>query len=676
LISTKGKRNVPRIAPRSRSTVNAVQKNNLKNNQQLNYLSSQNHGSVKYLFTFFILAFVCLDTLAQEISIIPQPASLQVKTGAFDLTPSTTISIPAKNQDVARIGTYLTERIKSASGFQLKVIEGQQSAAIQLKLGSVDPKLGKEGYLLEVTDKVVTITAAHPAGIFYGVQTLLQLLPNEIESKNVITDVQWRIPAVSITDYPRFPWRGIMLDVSRHFFPKEFVKEYIDQIARYKFNRFHFHLTDDQGWRIEIKSYPKLTDVGAWRVPRVGTFGQHEPPKPGEPRTDGGFYTQEDIKEIVQYAKDRYVEILPEIDVPGHSMAAIAAYPELCVTKDTSIQVNPGTRFSKWFGGGKFEMLIDNTLNPTDEKVYQFLDKVFGEVAQLFPFEYIHIGGDECYKGYWEKDPNVQAFMKKNRLKDGVELQSYFTKRVSKIIGSKKKKTIGWDEILEGGIAADAAVMSWRGVKGGIEASHLKHTVVMSPNPQYYLDMNQGEQSVEHPIYDVARIKDVYAFDILAPGIDSAYVVGGQGNLWTETVSTPSQAEYMTYPRAFAISETLWSPKSRKNWSQFVIRMEDHFQRFDFAKRNYAESVYDPVISVKKNDEGNLVIKIEPQIHGLDIHYTLDNNIPDQYSARYGSEIVFTPDVDQLRLATFRNGKQIGRLISLRIDELQRRVKK
>jgi hexosaminidase len=631
---------------------------------------------VRQLFSIIIIATVLFDTCAQEISIIPEPASVQVKTGVFNLTASTTVSIPSKNSDVAKIATYFTNRVKSASGYELKIAESSQSSGLQLRITTLDSKFGKEGYTLDVSDKLVSITASHPSGIFYGIQTLLQLLPNEIESNTVITDVQWRIPAVSIIDYPRFQWRGVMLDVSRHFFPKEFVKEYIDQIARYKFNRFHFHLTDDQGWRIEIKSYPKLTDVGAWRVPRVGTFGQLEPPKPGEPKTDGGFYTQDDIKEIVQYAKDRYIEILPEIDVPGHSMAAIAAYPELCVTQDTSIQVNPGTRFSKWFGGGKFEMLIDNTLNPTDEKVYQFLDKVFGEVAQLFPYEYIHIGGDECYKGYWEKDPNVQAFMKKNNIKDGVELQSYFTKRVSKIIASKKKKTIGWDEILEGGIAPDAAVMSWRGVKGGIEASHLKHTVVMSPSPQYYLDMNQGEQSIEHPIYDVARLKDVYTFDILAPGIDSTYVVGGQGNLWSETVSTPSQAEYMTYPRAFAISETMWSPKRKKDWNQFVTRVEDHFQRFDFAKRNYAESVYDPVISVKKNNDGNLVVKLDPQIEGLEIHYTLDNNIPDQYSAKYGNEIIFTPDVDQLRLITYRNGQQIGRLISLRTEELNKRVRK
>src|SRR5258708_24421388 len=310
-----------------------------------------------------------------------------------------------------------------------------------------------------------------------------------------------------------------MLDVSRHFFPKEYVKEYIDQIARYKFNRFHWHLTDDNGWRIEIKSLPKLTEVGAWRVPRVGTFGRNEAPKPGEAATDGGFYTQEDIKEIVQYAKERFIEILPEVDVPGHSMAAIASYPELSVTKDPNIKVNPGSNFAKW-GNGTFEMFIDNTLNPIDEKVYQFLDKVFGEMAGLFPFEYVHMGGDECYKGYWERDAHVQDFMKKMNIKNGEELQAYFNKRVYKMLSDKNKKLIGWDEILEGGIAPGAAVMSWRGSKGGIEASRLKHTVVMSPAPMYYLDMGQGEPSVEPPLYNIARLQALYSFNILRQGID------------------------------------------------------------------------------------------------------------------------------------------------------------
>lgn len=343
-----------------------------------------------------LIFFSVQSVSAQDISIIPQPVSLQAGKGTFVLSASTTISAQATQKEAAKVAAYLAERIKPATGYTLKISDAP-AAGIQLRLNAKpDTRTGAEGYTLEATEQNVVISANTGAGLFYGVQTFLQLLPNEIESKTVSTNVRWVVPAVSITDYPRFGWRGIMLDVSRHFFSKDYVKDYIDQISRYKFNRLHFHLTDDNGWRVEIKSLPDLTKVGSWRVPRTGTFGSHEAPKLGEAPTDGGFYTQEDIKEIVQYAKDRYLEILPEIDVPGHSMAAIAAYPELCVTNDTTIQVNPGSSFSKWFGGGKFEMYIDNTLDPTDEKVYQFLDKVFTEIATLFPFEYIHIGGDEC----------------------------------------------------------------------------------------------------------------------------------------------------------------------------------------------------------------------------------------------------------------------------------------
>ena len=635
--------------------------------------------AVKKLPVFLLLMFICCFVArAQEISIIPIPVSQQIGSGNFELTSSTVIAVPSKQPDLQKIATYLAEKLKPATGIVLKISDTPASnSTIQFALNAKsDATLGQEGYSLEITANKVVITANAPAGIFYGVQTFLQLLPKEIESSTVQSQVKWQVPVVAIKDYPRFAWRGIMLDVSRHFFSKDYVKEYIEQLARYKFNRFHFHLTDDNGWRVEIKSLPKLTEVGAWRVPRTGTFGSNDAPKPGEKPTDGGFYTHEDIKEIVQFAKDRFIEIIPEVDVPGHSMAAIAAYPELCVTKDASIKVNPGSNFSTWFGNGKFEMHIDNTLNPTDEKVYQFLDKVFTEVAMLFPYEYIHMGGDECYKGYWERDPGVQAFMKKNNIKNGEELQSHFNKRVGKIIASKKKKMIGWDEILEGGVAPGAAVMSWRGTKGGIEATHLKHPVVMSPAPQYYLDMVQGDRSIEPPVYSVARLKDTYGLNILPEGIDSAYVLGGQGNLWTEQVPTEAHLEYMTYPRTFAISETMWSPKNKKEWSNFVGRVEDHFGRFDQAGINYAPSIYDPMISVKQNGNGQLSIELSTEAQNLDIFYTVDNSIPNQYYSRYEGPIMFPQGADMLRVITYRDNKPLGRLISLKTEDLEKRIKK
>lgn len=616
---------------------------------------------------------ISFNSFGQNIFIIPQPVSLETGDGSFTVTANSTISAP-NHIEVMRVAAYLAERIKTSSGYTLAIVPN--AGSIQLVLNNtLDAVIGSEGYTIDANTEVVRIRANTPAGLFYGVQTLIQLFPEEIESNAVIQNVAWYIPEVEITDYPRFAWRGIMLDVSRHFFHKEYVKEYIDQIARYKFNRFHWHLTDDNGWRVEIKSYPKLTEVGAWRVPRTGSFGSNTPPKRGEAATYGGFYTQEDIREIVQYAKERYIEILPEIDVPGHSMAALAAYPELSVTKDPGIQVNPGTQFATWHGDGKFTMHIDNTLNPIDENVYVFLDKVFGEVATLFPFEYIHMGGDECYKGYWERDANVQAFMQSKAIKDGHELQAYFNNRVNTIINSKGKKMIGWDEILEGGTVEGAAVMSWRGVKGGIEASHKKAQVVMSPAPTFYLDMGQGEPTVETPIYNYTRLRVVYDFDILAPGIDAQYVLGGQGNLWTEQIPTIPQAEYMTYPRAFAIAEGLWSDKAQKNWDNFTDRVVHHFSRFDHAGIHYSTSMYDPIINVTKNSAGNLVIELSTEVDGLDLHYTLDNAWPTHYYSRYTAPIVVPEDVDLFRVVSYRNGEAVGKVISLKAEELKERAR-
>ncbi|WP_333819964.1 beta-N-acetylhexosaminidase [Ohtaekwangia sp.] len=613
---------------------------------------------------------------AQNISLIPAPVSLKQEPGHFLLTNTTTISVPAKQPEVARIAQYLIDKIKPATGYTLTSSEGGKAHITFTLNAKPDARLGKEGYTLHTEAGKVDIAANTPAGLFYGVQTFLQLLPEEIESTTPVRDVEWKAAAVTILDYPRFGWRGQMFDVSRHFFTKEYVKKYIDRMARYKMNRFHWHLTDDNGWRVEIKSLPRLTSVGAWRVPRVGTFGSNEPPKAGEAATDGGFYTQADIKEIVQYAKDRYIEVLPEIDVPGHSMAALASYPELSVTNDTTLKVNPGSSFSTWFGNGKFEMHLDNTFDPTDEKVYQFLDKVFTEIAAMFPFEYIHMGGDECYKGFWERDKGVQAFMKKKNIKNGEELQAYFVKRVDRIIQSKKKKMMGWDEILEGGIAPGAAVMSWRGTKGGIEASHLKHPVVMSPAPVYYLDMYQGERSIEPPVYSSARLREVYTFNLLPAGIDTTYVLGAQGNLWTEQIPTEPQVEYMTYPRALAMAESFWTPEKHKSWEDFLPRVEDHFKRLDAAHINYARSIYDPIIAVKKNAAGKLLIELSTEVPGLDIYYTVDNTIPNQYYPRYTAPVEYPDGADNFRLITYRKGEPIGHLISLKTEDLEKRVKK
>jgi hexosaminidase len=619
----------------------------------------------------FVLSFLAISGFSQTQTLLPLPVQLTPGTGSFSLQNNTTVFIsgdPAKP-----VADFLVSRLRPATGFDLKT---GNSGNIQLILNQQpDTQLGKEGYKLAVSTENVKITANQSAGLFNGVQTLLQLLPKDIESASVVK-MNWNIPATSITDYPRFGWRGLMLDVSRHFFTKEEVKKYIDQMVKYKLNVLHWHLTDDEGWRIEIKKYPKLTQVGAFRVERHGDFRDREAPKPGEKKPYGGFYTQDDIREVVKYAQERFVTIVPEIDVPGHSSALLASYPELSCTKSPDIPVSPGYKFSEWYGNGKFKMLIDNTLNPSDEKVYAFLDDVFTEVAALFPGNYIHMGGDECYHGYWEKDPGCQALMKKMSLKTTEELQSYFVKRVEKIIKAKGKKLIGWDEILEGGLAPDASVMSWRGMKGGIEAAKMKHPVVMSPTTFFYIDYMQGDEALEPKIYSTALLSNCYTFEPLPEGVDSQYILGGQANLWTENVPTLRHAQYMTYPRALALAEVLWSPKDKRNWDDFTRRMELQFERFDAAQVNYSRSAFNPLLTPQRNPDGSLSLEMKTEVNDLDIFYTLDNTFPDNFSPRYTQAVVLPKGTDWVKVIACRNGKPTGRLLTVSVTDLEKRLHK
>ena len=620
----------------------------------------------------FVLFFALTKVYGQDpaIHIIPQPVEIQQSAGSFMFTKTTTVGFSGK--DSRKAAEMFADKLNIAAGISLKARE-DKGAEVQFNINKVPvEKIGKEGYTLVSAPDGVVISANEAAGLFYWMQTLLQLLPKEIESKTAV-NIPWTIPAVKITDYPRFGWRGIMLDVSRNFFSKEEVKKYIDEIAQFKFNTFHWHLTDDNGWRIEIKSLPKLTEVGAWRVPRFGQFGQRAVPKPGEAATVGGFYTQADIKEIVQYALDRNVTIVPEVDVPGHSMAAIASYPELSCTKDPNTKVNPGSNFSEWYKDGTFKMMVDNTLNPSDEKVYEFLDKVFTEVAALFPNPYIHVGGDECYKGFWTKDPGCQALMKKLNLTKPEELQSYFMKRVESILKAKGKKLIGWDEILEGGIGPDASVMSWRGIKGGIEAAKLGHYVVMTPTTFAYLDYQQGEATIEPPIYSGLRLKKCYSYEPIPDGVDAKYILGGGGNLWTEQVSTFHHAEYMVWPRGWALSEDFWSPKEGKNWENFAQRVEKQFDRSAIAGINFSTAIYDAIINVQSKD-GKMTIDMESEMPGLDIFYSFDGSMPNTFSAKYANPFDLPEGPVTLRVVTYRNGKQIGHLITLKPEDLKNRL--
>ncbi len=606
------------------------------------------------------------------LNLIPQPVEIKQNSGSFILTKGSTVSYnKPESRDIALM---LLQKLKISTGFEMKALHGNKGT-IQLNLNPVaDQQLGKEGYTLISTSKGVVITANQSAGLFYGMQTLLQLLPKEIESKEVVK-MKWTIPAVKIIDYPRFGWRGLMLDVSRHFFTKEDVMKYIDEMARYKFNTFHWHLTDDEGWRIEIKSLPKLTEIGAWRVQRHGHFGDRDFPKPGEKATDGGFYTHEDIKEVIQYAKERNITIVPEIDVPGHSMAAIASYPELSCKKDTSTRVSPGSPFSEWYGNNTFKMNIENALNPSDENVYVFLDKVFTEVAALFPGQYIHVGGDECYKGYWAADAGCQELMKKLGIRHVEDLQGYFMNRVEAILKSKGKKLIGWDEILDGGISPEATVMSWRGIKGGIEAAKMGHDVVMTPTTFAYLDYTQGDRTIDPPIYASLRLKKCYSFEPVPEGVDAKYILGGQGNLWTEQVPTLRYAQYMTFPRAWALAEVYWSAKENKNWDDFIKRAENNFDRSDLAEINYSRAIYDPIITTSLK-EGKLILTMETEAPDLDIFYTIDDAMPDSFTSKYVQPVPLPEGPVTLRVVAYRNGEPIGHLITLKRDELEKRTTK
>jgi hexosaminidase len=627
------------------------------------------------LSCLFLLLLISGISQTNKMLIIPEPVEMKQGTGEFEITSKTSFYFSKLDANATAIIAAINKDFSKAAGFSFKAVQGEAVSknSVQFKLlSSTDTAIGNEGYRLDVSSERIIISANKPAGLYYGMQTLLQLLPNEIESNQQVNNVKWTVPVVSIMDKPRFGWRGMMLDVSRHFFTKDEVKNFIDNMARYKYNMLHFHLTDDQGWRVEIKSLPKLTEVGAWNVKKTGDFYKLSQPADDEPRDYGGFYTQDDIREIVQYAKEHFVEVMPEVDIPGHSLAAVASYPDLSCSPGIK-KVNSGETFMDWGREGAIAR-VDNTLCPANENVYVFLDKVFTELATLFPSQYIHMGGDECAKNFWEKSDQVKQLMQKEGLKDMNAVQAYFVSRVSKIITSKGKKMIGWDEILDGGLVPTATVMSWRGMKGGIEAAKMGHEVVMTPNDFVYVDFMQSDVAIEPPVYATLRLKKTFEYEPIPEGVDPKLIKGGQANLWTEQIYNERHLEYMLWPRGFAISEILWSPKGKKNWNQFISKVEDQFERFKYAARKFAPSIYDPLIKASKDAKGKLQVDFDPEITGLTIHYSFDNSYPDNYYPSYdGKPISFPVDATTLRLISYRDGKPIGRMISIGVDALNKR---
>ena len=605
------------------------------------------------------------QAVKNKLSIIPEPVSVVTNPGTFIL-PKHVIIQAGNSAGLVLVTTYLKNKLTASTGALVTIKSASPTpASIKLMLTSkADTTLGKEGYHLTVGKKSIVIRANDPAGLFYGVQTLLQLFPKEIESTETVSKMAFTAPCVGITDYPRFGWRGLMLDVSRHFFTKAEVKQYIDQMVRFKLNLLHMHLTDDEGWRVEIKSLPRLTTVGAYNVKKVGQFGQFSAPTPDEPRTYGGFYTQDDIRELVKYGQDRFLNIMPEVDVPGHSLAAVVSYPELSATAGAD----------KYVVRSGEDNAFDNTLNPSSEKTYAFLDKVVNEVAQLFPFPYMHLGGDECRKDFWAKSDSVKALMQRENLKTYEEVQSYFEKRLEKIVESKGKKFMGWDEIIEGGLGPNAAVMSWRGIQGGITAAKLGHEVVMSPTTFVYLDYMQSDRVMEPHVYETLRLNKTYQFDPVPDSVDARLIKGGQGNLWTEQVFNFRQVEYMTWPRGLAVAESVWSPMTKKNWLNFYPKVEKQFARWKEADVKYAPSVYDPTFDASLTADKQIKVQLTNEIPGLVTYYSFDGSYPDRFYPKYTEPLIVPKDALLLKVITYRGKEPVGRTITMPVSELKRRV--
>ncbi|ASW73589.1 beta-N-acetylhexosaminidase [Chryseobacterium piperi] len=538
-----------------------------------------------------MLVWINLATLsAQQVSIIPQPEKLDVKTGTFRITPET--KIVTESGELSKSAAFLNSYLKEYYGFSLGTAKKSQSKNIIL-LQEKAVKESVEGtYQLKVENDRIVITGNDKTGVFYGIQSLIQLLP--VQASKVLN-----VPQVEISDAPRFSYRGLMLDVSRHFFSIDFIKKYIDFIALHKMNTFHWHLTDDQGWRIEIKKYPKLTQVGGCRD---ATIIGHHPGKASDNQRNCGYYTQEQVKEIVQYAADRYITVIPEIEMPGHASAAIAAYPELsCFPQESTYSTIK--QDIPWGPSKEGKQVVQawgvykDVFCPS-EYTFGFLENVLDEVISLFPSKYIHIGGDECPKDFWKRSDFCQKLIKEKNLKDEHELQSYFIQRIEKHLNSKGREIIGWDEILEGGLAPNATVMSWRGEKGGVEAAKKQHKVIMTPTTYAYLDYAQKKNEDSLVIGGFLPLEKVYGYEPLSKELnlsveEQKYIIGGQANVWTEYMSTPKKVEYMIFPRLSAISEVLWSQPEHKNFEDFSKRLKIQAQRYDLWKSAYCKDCID-----------------------------------------------------------------------------------
>jgi len=557
----------------------------------------------------------CFAQAQNNLNIVPMPAEMIMGKDGFTINRNTAIVL--EGSGLEKTAAYLNDKLRKKFGLTLKVLKKDPgSNTIRLNYERMDYEV-QGAYNLNVNSSGVYISGDNEPGVFYGIQTLLQLFTTSAgKQKTAIL----KLPKLTISDHPRFAYRGIHLDVGRHLFPETFIKKYTDYLASYKFNTFHWHLTDDQGWRIEIKKYPLLTRVGGCRDQTlVGRYGSN--------KYDGkkycGYYTQQEVKEIVQYAADRYITVIPEIEMPGHAMAALTSYPYLGCTK------GPYKVMDTWG-------VLDDVFCAGNDSSYRFLENVLDEVMQLFPSKYIHIGGDECPKERWKKCPVCQKKIRDEKLKDEHALQSYFIQRIEKYLNGKGRRIIGWDEILEGGLAPDATVMSWRGEEGGIEAAKLGHDVIMTPGSHCYFDHAQSANEDSLTIGGYLPLEKVYAYEPIPASLtieQAKHILGAQGNMWTEYMEYPSKVEYMLFPRIMALSEVLWSPKEKRSWTDFERRLPALFNRLDAEGINYSRAYFDLKASVQpRADFSGVQVALESKTKGSDIRYRYNTSEFHKYS--------------------------------------------
>jgi hexosaminidase len=588
---------------------------------------------MKLILNLFLAAAFSSTALSAEIFIVPRPAKVQIGIGQFMLSAKTKIFVASSDSNLQQIASGLQSKLSRVTVFPMPITHKRKSPTVDrivLKLMPERNDLGPEGYTLSVTPNTVTVSAPHPAGVFYGIQSLYQLLPPQVDGSKLADSVSWNVPCVEIEDQPRFQWRGMHLDVCRHFFPVEFVKKYIDLLAAYKMNTFHWHLTDDQGWRIEIKKYPKLTTIGAWRKQTMGDSTRY-----------GGYYTQKEIRDVVAYAKKRYITIVPEIEMPGHSLAALASYPELACTRGP-FQV--GTEWG----------VFDDVYCAGNEKTFRFLENVLKEVMALFPSKVIHIGGDEVPKTRWKACRKCQQRIKREELKDEDELQSYFIQRIEKFLNRHGRHIIGWDEILEGGLAPNALVMSWRGEDGGIAAAQVGHDAVMTPGSYCYFDHYQGKYNEPVAIGGFTPIEKLYMYEPVPAALspdEAKHILGAQGNLWTEYILDSRQAEYMLMPRMLALSEVLWSPKELRDSTDFFRRLDRQYERLVDRDVNFRVPPPNGV-GGNKFVFGETSVNLSSPISGGVIRYTLDSTEPTSASLVF-AEPIFVSKACTLSARTF-----------------------